>query len=421
MATSGWLRPMKGSEGSTIGRECKGMFVDMSLFVTHVSETKMRKPPKQAALKLIQPTRRFELVAMDLLKLNETHRGHRHVLVMTDMFTKFTKVASLVDMEAVTVAGAFVDNWLSTFAAPEKLLTDRGSQFTSELFLALCRLIGVKKLFTTAYHPQTDGVVERNNQTLVKILSMFVATDQRNWDDILSMAVYAHNTAVHSTTGQTPYKMMFGVEAPDLSPEAYQLHEPHLDPSEANKLERFQRALAQAHRFAIKNARKTQNSYKRYYDKNVVIGEFEKGDLVYLWQPSTKKEGSRKLTAPWRGPFRIKERINEWNVVLSTPTLGGESTMRVHVNRLRKASEELMEATPLAVGPVHTNLPEGHFIIDHLVSERKKEGHAEFKVRWSGCSRKHDTWEPEMNLPPIVVNECRAEVRAKRAQRDSSR
>ena len=381
---------------------------------------KSRKPAKQVPLKVIQPTRRFELVALDLLKLNQTYKGNKLVLVITDMFTKFTKTAPLHDAESVTVGEAFVNHWLSIFGAPEKLLSDQGSQFTSELFLALCRIVGVRKIFTTAYHPQTDGVVERNNQTIVKIISMFVATDQKNWDDILSMAVYAHNTSVHSTTGQTPYKMMFGVEAPDLSPEAYRLQLPVSRNKSLGPIKNFQQSLAKAHKFARKAMRKAQDAYKRNYDKNITPKEYKEGELVYLWQPSTKKEGSRKLTAPWRGPFKIKSKINEWNVVLGIPTPKGESTIRVHINRLRKADEKLMEATPLAIGPLHENLPEGHYFIDRLVGERKVNGFSEFKVRWSGWGKRHDTWEPELNLPPIIVNEFRAQIRAKRAQRDAS-
>ena len=127
--------------------------------------------------------------------------------------------------------------------------------------------------------------------------------------------------------------------------------------------------------------KKAQCLYKRQYDKSVVVTDFTKNDLVYLWQPSTKKEGSRKLTAPWRGPYRIKEKINDLNVILTIPTLDGETTARIHVNRLRKASEELLEVTPLEIGPLHENLPEGHFFIDRLVGERRVDKRSEFRVR----------------------------------------
>ena len=380
---------------------------------------KSKRPKKNALMKAITPSRRFELVAMDILKLNKTHKGHTYVLVITDMFTKFCKASAMADSKAETVAESFVNDWLSIFGAPEKLLTDQGSQFTSALFLSLCRILGIKKIFTTPYHPQTDGVVERNNQTLVKIMSMYVATDQKNWDDVLSMAVYAHNTARHSTTQQTPYKMMFGVEAPDFMPEAYEMESVYQEKKDSS-FDKIRSALAEAHRCARNSMKKAQAQYKKYYDKNVTILEFNKGDLVYLWQPSTPKEGSPKLTAPWRGPFRVKERINDYNVILTLPTVSGEGTMRVHVNRLRKANEAMLESTPLAIGPLHENLPEGYYFVDRIISERRREGKPEFRIRWKGYSAKHDTWEPELNLPPIIVNEYRAMIRAKKTRRDDS-
>ena len=255
---------------------------------------------------------------MDILKLNKNHKGNIYLLVITDMFSKFTRAVPLPDMTTETVSKAFVDYWLSIFGAPDKLLTDQGSQFTSELFLSLCRIIGIKKVFTTPYHPQTDGVVERNNRTLVKMLAMYVSTDQQNWDQLMSMLTYTHNTARHSTTEETPYMMMFGREAPDFSPEVHELQE--IAMTKADYADRFRDALIEAHRCARKAMKKAQRRYKRYYDRSVVSESYGKGDIVYLWQPSVPRKGSRKFTPPWRGPYRVKEKINELNVILGIST-----------------------------------------------------------------------------------------------------
>ena len=84
-------------------------------------------------------------MAMDILKLNKTHRGNIYLLVITDMFSKFTRAVPLPDMTTGTVSKAF-DYWLSVFGAPDRLLADQESQFTGELFLSLCRIIGIKKV-----------------------------------------------------------------------------------------------------------------------------------------------------------------------------------------------------------------------------------------------------------------------------------
>ena len=74
----------------------------------------------------------------------------------------------------------------------------------------ICRLTGMHKSRTTAYHPQCDGQVECQNQTLQNILSSFVSQDKDDWDDWVSLAVYAYNTSCHASIGFSPYEMVFG-------------------------------------------------------------------------------------------------------------------------------------------------------------------------------------------------------------------
>ena len=129
-----------------------GLHKDIYEFFTlceKCQRTERDKPPKQANLKTITPTRRFEQAAMDILKLNKTHRGNIYLLFIRDMFTKFTWAVPMPCMTTEAIAKAFFDYWLSVFGTPDKLLMDQGSPFTSELSLILCRIIGIKKVFTT--------------------------------------------------------------------------------------------------------------------------------------------------------------------------------------------------------------------------------------------------------------------------------
>ena len=230
------------------------------------------------------------------------------------------------------------------------------------------------------------------------------------------MVTYTHNTARHSTTEETPYMMMFGRDAPDFSPEVHEIQD--IAMTKADYADRFRDALIEPHRCVRKAMKKAQRRYKRYYDKPVVRKSYEKGDLLYLWQPTVPRKGSRKLTPPWRGPYRVKEKINELNVILGIVTAEGESTIRVHINRLRKTDERVLEVSPIEANPLHQNLPEGYYIVEKLVGERVINGVTHFRVRWRGYSAKQDTWEPETNLPPLIVNDYREMIRAKRALRD---
>lgn len=88
----------------------------------------------------------------------------------------------LADIGALSVARCLLD-WAKEHGYPSLVLSDQGAQFRSDLVQAFCELTGSKQSFTTAYHPQTDGEVERFNQTLLQLLRAFVEDDQRNWDE----------------------------------------------------------------------------------------------------------------------------------------------------------------------------------------------------------------------------------------------
>ena len=111
-------------------------------------------------------------------------------------------------------------------------------------------------------------------------MSMYVAADQKNWDDALSMAVYVHNTSKHSRTLQSPYKMVFRVETPDFMPETYEFESAYTNRTKENTLSPFQFALAEANRCARKYMKKSQAQYKKNYDKDVQVLQLTKGDLV---------------------------------------------------------------------------------------------------------------------------------------------
>jgi hypothetical protein len=122
-------------------------------------------------LKLFPAKGPIESVAMDILgPLPRTKHGNRFLLVISDRFSKVTKTVPLRTVTALSVARAFCDHWVYSYGPPLSLLTDNGPQFTAKFFLAVCAELGVKKIFTTAYHPQTNGQVERYNRTILASL-----------------------------------------------------------------------------------------------------------------------------------------------------------------------------------------------------------------------------------------------------------
>ena len=94
------------------------------------------------------------------------------------------------------------------FVAPAQILTDQGSNFLSDLFKNTCKLLKIRKIQTTAFHPESNGSLERSHTVLAEYLRHYVREDQTNWDEWVPYAVYVFKTTVHTTTEYTPFELV---------------------------------------------------------------------------------------------------------------------------------------------------------------------------------------------------------------------
>ncbi|GFU90082.1 retrovirus-related Pol polyprotein from transposon 412 [Trichonephila clavipes] len=109
-----------------------------------------------------------------------------------------------------TVAEAVVQHWISRYGVPLQLHSDRGRNFVSAVLKGVCELLGIDKTKTTPLHPQSDGMVERFNRTILNNLSLMVSKNQQDWDQKVPLFLLAYRSAVHETTGYSPSRMLFG-------------------------------------------------------------------------------------------------------------------------------------------------------------------------------------------------------------------
>ena len=154
--------------------------------------------------------RHWDRVAMDLLDLSVTSaKGNRYVLVMVDCFSRWTEACPLPDKTELSVADAFFQYIICRFEMPSVILSDQGREFENKVMQELCLLCGSYK---TPYHPESDGLVERFNRTLLMMLAMFAGENKDDWDDLLPVVMMAYRSSVHESTGFSPYRLMFGEE-----------------------------------------------------------------------------------------------------------------------------------------------------------------------------------------------------------------
>ena len=122
------------------------------------AQERMKLRTHKSTLKLFPAKEPLEFVAIDLLgPLPKSTKGFKHLLVMTDRYSKLAQVVPLREITALNVAKSFVNHWILHYGPPARLLSDNGSQFISKLFQYVCTELKVRNVFTTTYHPQTNG------------------------------------------------------------------------------------------------------------------------------------------------------------------------------------------------------------------------------------------------------------------------
>lgn len=153
----------------------------------------------------------FSLLVVDAVgPLIETPRGNIYILVFADYFTRWVEAFPVAALDTITFVNTMIDGVISRHGVPERLLSDRGSNFTSELARSLYETLGIKKLFGAAYHPQTQGLVERFNGTLIGMLKMYVGETQRDWDLYLPRVLFAYRTSYHEALRDSPFFRFMG-------------------------------------------------------------------------------------------------------------------------------------------------------------------------------------------------------------------
>ena len=175
------------------------------------------KPP--GGRKVFKPRRHLvasqplEVLAMDYLSVDKDVYGYENILVMTDVFSKFAAAAATRNQTAESAVKTLVQRWIVHYGVPLRLHSDRGASFEAELVQELCRHYGIKKSRTTPYNPAGNGVCERFNQSLLKLLTSLPPDKKHQWSKHLDEVTFVYNATPHATTGQAPTALLFGREA----------------------------------------------------------------------------------------------------------------------------------------------------------------------------------------------------------------
>ena len=173
----------------------------------------MPTKPTKAPLKPYAVGIPMERVQIDIIgPLPETRQGNKYVLTVTCCFSKWTESYPLKNITAKTVATTFVNEFICRYGLVKEIHSDQGKQFESSLFQEMCGLLGIDKTRTTAFYPASDGLVERVQRTLEDMLSKYIKSNQRDWDEVLPFMLMAYRSSKHEATKKTPNLVFLGRE-----------------------------------------------------------------------------------------------------------------------------------------------------------------------------------------------------------------
>ena len=252
-----------------------------------------------------------------------TNRGNRYIIAITDVLSKFVITRAVRDCTSETAARFVKEDVICKYGTPRCILTDNGTHFTSAMMNSLLKELGVTHLYSTPYHPQTNGQIERYNSTMDAKIAILSNEQKTDWDEQLPLVTFNYNTTIHATTKQIPFEMLFGrlpVLPFDHQDEMVSLEQ---DAEHVDKLNKYVSTLTEQ---AKQNIIKNQQQYKNRYDQHRSNPSYNSGDLV-LVKTITRRQ---KFDARHEGPFRIIQRLTDKTYVvqhIKKPTMMKQITV----------------------------------------------------------------------------------------------
>ena len=254
----------------------------------------------------------FQRIAVDIVGPLQpiTERGNRYILTIIDYATRYPEAVALPGIETERVAEALVDVF-SRVGVPREMLTDQGSQFTSELMKEVSRLLSFKRITTTPYHPMCNGLVEKFNGTLKQMLKRMCAERPKDWDKYLNALLFAYREVPHESLGFSPFECLYGRSVRGPMMILKELWTKEIPDEETKSTYQYildlREKLEETVEIAQQQLQKARKNQRKHYNKKARIRNMKEGEKVLVLLPTK----SNKLLMQWRGPYTIVQKMGQ--------------------------------------------------------------------------------------------------------------
>ena len=327
----------------------------------------------------------FERIGIDLiLGLPETDEGYKGIMVITEYLTKYPYAVPIKSKSAEEIAEQLW-HYISIFGPPKEILSDQGTEFLNEIVKNLTKSIGVEHRITSPYHPQTNGLTERFNQTLIQSLKKHTENDPKQWNKWLPFVLLAYRTRIHSSSGFTPFQLMFGREM-----NMFEDYKTLTDTPIEKRSKEIKELLEETHPKTIEKLKSKQEQQK---EQQNVRNKLE-DEKLKIGQTVTIKslKIQSKLQPNYHGIYKIDEITAKGNYYL-----------------INEKNERLKQSYPrsrLKVIEVNKDLEnEKHFEVEAIRDVRKRRNKYEYLVKWKDYPENDCTWEPEEHFDTTEIIE----------------
>jgi hypothetical protein len=327
--------------------------------------------------KVLEVSGIFNRVGIDLqFGFPATKDNYIGLLVIVEYLTKYVVAFPIKSKSAIEIAERLFE-YIAMFGPPKEILSDQGTEFNNQLVRALLTGAGTEHRVTSAYHPRTNGLTERMNGTIAEAIRKHATADHDEWPKWIPYVLMAYRTRVHSTTGYTPFELMFGRKFNSFKD--WRSEETDLD-ALWKRTKEIKTLVEFVQPKEIENIAESQERQKKNQNKNSIV---EKSMLPIGSRVFVKVMGiQNKLQDRYKGPFMIFEHTKNGNYKLKN-VLGESLEGSFTRERLK---------------PVGDNKAHDFHRIDRILEDRVTNGKREFLVKWANQELGPPSWESADNF-----------------------